>query len=285
LYKREIIDPRNKAYGLNYENKSNRPIYSKEFIEALASTQNIEADKKYYLQILNNWKAKQKDSFPTMYLINTSGGGLRSATFTLNILQRLDSLMNGQLMNKTLFITGASGGMLGATYYRELFLQKQKGKNINLLSKQYVNDISNDLLNPLFSSFVSRDIIGPVQKFSYNNFLYTKDRGYAFEEKLNENTNGILTKQMRDYIEPEHKAQIPFMLFSSVISRDVRKMIIASHTARFLMKPNDNIHSINITDIDAIDFTSFFEKQNAKDLRLLSAIRMNSTFPFAFPNV
>jgi len=132
---------------------------------------------------------------------------------------------------------------------------------------------------------VSRDIIGPVQKFSYNNFLYTKDRGYAFEEKLNENTNGILTKQIKDYIEPEHKAQIPFMLFSSVISRDVRKMIIASHPARFLMKPNDNMHSINITDIDAIDFTSFFEKQNAKDLRLLSAMRMNATFPFALPNV
>ncbi len=286
LYKNEVIDPRNKAYGLNYENKKERPIYSKDFIEALASPQNIEADKKYYLQILNNWKAKQKDSLPTMYIINTSGGGLRSASFTLNILQQIDSLMNGQLMNKTLFVTGASGGMLGATYYRELFfLQRLKGEKINLLSKQYVNDVSNDLLNPLFSSFVSRDIIGPVQKFTYNNFQYTKDRGYAFEEKLNQNTNGILTKQMKDYIELEHNAQIPFMLFGSVISRDVRKMIVASHPARFLMKPNDSKHSINTTDIDAIDFTSFFEKQNAKDLRLLSALRMNATFPFALPNV
>ena len=182
LYQKEIIDPRNKAYGLNYENKTERPAYNRESIAKLASNQNIENDKAYYLKILNNWKAKQKDSLPTMYIINTSGGGLRSATFTINVLQRLDSFMHGNLMNQTLFITGASGGMLGATYYRELFL-KQKTSKINLQSKEYVDDISTDLLNPLFSSFVSRDLIGPVQKFTYNNYKYTKDRGYAFEEK------------------------------------------------------------------------------------------------------
>ncbi len=284
LYQKEIIDPRNKAYGLNYDNKAERPAYNRESIAQLASNQNIENDKAYYLKILNNWKAKQKDSLPIMYVINTSGGGLRSATFTINVLQRLDSLMHGNLMNQTLFITGASGGMLGATYYRELFL-KQKTSKINLQSKVYVDDISTDLLNPLFSSFVSRDLIGPVQKFTYNNYKYTKDRGYAFEEKLNENTKGLLDKTIKDYLLPEQKAEIPFVLFSSVISRDARKMIIATHPARFLMKPNCNSDYINATDADAIDFTSFFEKQNAGDLRLLSALRMNATFPYALPNV
>ena len=285
LYQKEVIDPRNKAYGLNYENKNERPIYSRESIAALASTQNIENDKAYYLKVLNNWKVKQKDSLPTMFIINTSGGGLRSATFTVNVLQRLDSLLQGQLMNKTLFITGASGGVLGATYYRELFLQKLQGESINLLSKQYVNDISSDLLNPLFSSFISRDIIGPVQKFSYNNFKYTKDRGYAFEEKFNENTKGILNKKLSDYAEPEFKAQIPFMFFNAVITRDARKMIIASHSARFLMKPNSSNDFITPTDADAVDFSSYFANQNAKDLKLLSALRMNATFPYALPNV
>jgi hypothetical protein len=284
LYQKEIIDPRNKAYGLNYENKTERPAYNRASIAKLASYQNIENDKAYYLKILNNWKAKQKDSLPIMYIINTSGGGLRSATFTINVLQRLDSLMKGNLMNQTLFITGASGGMLGATYYRELFL-KQKTSKINIQSKAYVDNISTDLLNPLFSSFVSRDLIGPVQKFNYNNYKYTKDRGYAFEEKLNENTQGLLDKTIKDYLLPEQKAEIPFMLFSSVISRDARKMLIATHPARFLMKPNCNNDYIHTADADAIDFTSFFEKQNAGDLRLLSALRMNATFPYALPNV
>ncbi len=284
LYQHEIIDPRNKAYGLNYENNNNRAIYTQESVELLASRQNVESDKKFYLQTLNNWKAKQKDSLPIMFIINTSGGGLRSATFTLHTIQKLDSIMGGELMNKTLFITGASGGILGAAYFRELYWQNLMGAKCNLQSKQYVNDISNDLLNPIFSSFVSRDIIGPVQKFTFNGFNYTKDRGYAFEEKLKENTTGIFTKQIKDYIEPEHTAAIPFLLLGSVISRDARKMIIASHPARFLMRPNCN-NQIYPTDIDAIDFTSFFEKQNSKDLRFLSALRMNATFPFALPNV
>ena len=59
-----------------------------------------------------------------MYIINVSGGGNRSATFTMNILQRLDSLMNGKLMKQTVLINGSSGGMFGAAYFRELYRRK-----------------------------------------------------------------------------------------------------------------------------------------------------------------
>ncbi|MCX6208517.1 MAG: patatin-like phospholipase family protein [Bacteroidetes bacterium] len=280
LYKKELIDPRNKAYGLNYNNKDNRAKYNQESIERLANIDSVAKDKANYLQILNNWKAKQKDSLPVMYIINTSGGGLRSATFTMNILQQLDSIMQGNLMKQTLFITGASGGMLGASYFRELSLQK----NINLQDKQWVENISTDLLNPIFSSFVSRDIIGPVQKFNYNNHQYTKDRGYAFEEKLNENTKGILNKQMQEYSLLERNANLPFLILNSTITRDGRKMIITSNPARFLMHSLSNTN-INTTQIDGIDFTSFLKQQGADSLRLLSALRMNATFPYALPNV
>ncbi len=285
LFSKNIIDPRNKAYGLVYKNEKQRPLYTRAAIEDLASKRNIANDEAYYLKILNNWKAKQQDSLPILYVINTSGGGLRSTTFTMHVLGYLDSLMKGQLMDKTLFITGASGGMLGAAYYRELFLHKQSNTSINLKNHKYIDNITNDLLNPLFSSFITRDIIGPVQKFTYKDLKYTKDRGYAFEEQLNDNTEGILDKQLKDYIEPEQTAKIPFMLFSSVISQDARKLIIASHPARFLMKPNTNNKNISAYDADAIDFNSFFSKQNSINLRLLSALRMNATYPYVLPSV
>lgn len=280
LYQKEIIDPRNKAYGLNYLDKENRPWYDEENIEKLACIDSIAKDKKTYLHILNKWKEKQKDSLPILYVINTSGGGLRSATFTMNIMQQVDSILHGKLMQHTLFITGASGGMLGATYFRELSLN---AKN-NLQQKQWVDDIATDLLNPIFSSFVSRDIIGPVQKFNYSNNKYVKDRGYAFEEKLNENTKNILNKKIGDYKIPELNADLPFILFNSTITRDARKMVVASNAARFLMKPVDDA-DITSCKIDAIDFTSYFNKLGAQDLRLLSALRMNATFPYALPNV
>ena len=285
LYQKEIIDPRNKAYGLNYMNKTERPVYSRETIRALASDTNIASDKKHFIAVLNRWKAKQKTEKPVMYIINTSGGGARSAAFTMNALQRLDSLFGGQLMNQTMLINGASGGMLGAAYFRELYLRKLKGDTINLQDKQYAANISKDLLNPLFSSFVTRDMIGPVQKFEMNGYQYTKDRGYAFEQKLNQNTHGMLAKTLKDYVVPEEQALIPIMFFNSSINRDGRKMIISTHPARFLMRPLPDTNNISLLDPDAVDFNSFFSKQDAMNISLLSALRMNATFPYVLPTV
>jgi hypothetical protein len=285
LYKKEIIDPRNKAYGLNYLNKTERPIYDRETIHALANDSSIEADKKYILGLLNRWKAKQKTDKPILYIINTSGGGARSAMFTMNALQRLDSLFGGQLMDQTLLINGASGGMLGAAYFRELYYEKIKGASINLQDKQYADDISRDLLSPLFSSFITRDMMGPVQKFQMGGYSYTKDRGYAFEQKLNENTHGVLAKTLQDYAAPEEQALIPLMFFNSVINRDGRKMIMSTHPARFLMRSKADTNNITSVDPDAVDFSSFFRKQGSMNISILSALRMNATFPYVLPNV
>lgn len=285
LYQKEIIEPRNKAYGLNYLNIKERPFYSRESIRELANEKDIASDKKYFIGLLNKWKAAQKEEKPVLYIINTSGGGSRSAAFTMNALQRIDSLFHGQLMRQTVLINGASGGMLGAAYFRELYYQKQKGAKINLQDKQYTADISHDLLSPLFSSFVSRDLMGPVQKFTVNGFQYGKDRGYAFEQKLNENTHGLLAKSLKDYAAPEANAEIPTMLFNSVITRDGRKMIIGTHPVRFLMVPNPDSTHIMSVDPDAVDFNSFFSKQDAMQVKILSALRMNATFPYVLPNV
>jgi hypothetical protein len=285
LYENELIDPRNKAYGLNYLNKTERPVYSRDAIWELAGDANIEADKKHFLDVMNRWKARQNTDKPVLYIINTSGGGTRSAAFTMNTLQRLDSLFGGRLMQQTMLINGASGGMLGAAYFRELYLEKINGTNINLQDPKYAANISKDLLSPLFSSFVTRDIIGPVQKFTVNGYQYAKDRGYAFEQKLNDNTNGVLGKTLRDYVLPEDSAFIPTMFFNSVISRDGRKMIMSTHPVRFLMRPLRDTNNITSFDPDAIDFNSYFSKQDAMSVNILSALRMNATFPYVLPNV
>ena len=94
-------------------------------------------------------------------------------------------------MKKIFLISGASGGMIGATYFRELYLRKSKGEKINLQDKKYVDNIPDDVLNPLFTSFFARDLIAPAQKFKVGNYPYVKDRGYAFEQKLNGNTEGL----------------------------------------------------------------------------------------------
>jgi hypothetical protein len=188
-------------------------------------------------------------------------------------------------MKQTFLINGASGGLLGAAYFRELYLEKTKGKPINLQDRKYVDNISKDLLNPLFSSFVSRDLVGPAQKFQINGFSYVKDRGYAFEQKLDENTEGVLNKSINDYAAAEANASIPTLFFNSVISRDGRKMVISTRPVRFLMNANVDTQHITPSDADVIDFQSLFARQDAANIRMLSALRMNATFPYVLPNV
>lgn len=312
LYKYNVIDPSNKAYGLNYTNKNERPGYDAQTLRSLCTDEKVERDKQQMIGILEKWKAKQDSPRPYLYIINTSGGGNRSANFTINVLQQLDSIAGGTLMDKTFLITGASGGMLGASYYREL---SAPGRDLNPQDRKYVDDISLDLLNTIFTSFVARDLVSPAQSFRVGDYEYVKDRGYAFEQKLDRNTRGLMNRQLKDIEEDERNARIPLMLLNSVVTRDGRKMIISTQPVSFLMKPveyemagrstngnalerksddataagSDGIDSgaadINGVEPDAVDFRALFARQDPMNLRLLTALRMNATFPYVLPNV
>ncbi len=285
MIEKDIIDTRNKAYGLNYINSNERPLYTQEKISELASDSNATVDKQAFIKILERWKARQGMEKPVMYFINVSGGGNRSAAFTMNVLQKLDSITAGNIMKQTVLISGASGGMLGAAYFRELYLRRSQGNPILLHDKMYVDDISKDLLNPLFSSFVARDITASAQRFKVGKYSYVKDRGYAFEQKFDKNTHGYLNKRLEDYIQPENQAVIPLMFFNSVISRDGRRLNISSHPARFMMKPKFDSSIAIDKDPDMIDFVSFFKNLDPYNLQILTALRMNATFPYVLPNV
>ena len=285
LYRYEIIDPTNKAYGLNYDNRKERPAYNREALLQLCSPEHMDKDYAGMIQILENWKRKQQETRPVLYLVATSGGGTRSASFTMNVLQHLDSVSRGRLMNQVFMITGASGGILGAAYFRELARLKATGASIDLQDKRYVDNISKDLLNPVLSSLVARDLTSPAHKFHAGGHDYIKDRGYAFEQKLAENTHWLLNRQLSEMEEEERKAVMPLMIFNSVITRDSRRMIISTQPVSFLMKPAYDTQRVAEIDPDAVDFCALFARQQPMNLRLLSALRMNATFPYVLPNV
>ena len=74
------IDPRNKAFGLKYSNIKERPAYTREHILAMVSTKNVAEDSLNMIHVLENWKRKQSEEKPLFVILNTSGGGHRSAT-------------------------------------------------------------------------------------------------------------------------------------------------------------------------------------------------------------
>jgi hypothetical protein len=279
------IDPRNRAYGLNYGNIAERPSYQRDSILSLCTPEKMEADRQSMIRVLEQWKARQGSDKPLMYLVSVSGGGTRSATFTFHVLRRADSILGGSLMRKTFLITGASGGMLGAAYYRELWREKEAGRRVDIRNQKHVEGISGDLLNPLFSSMVTRDIFAPAQRLKVGPYTYVKDRAYAFEQQLSLNTSGILDKPLKDYQADEQSARIPLMFFNSTISSDGRKMMMSTRPISFMMRNWPDSGSGVVGEPDAIDFGAFFHRQDPYNIRMLSALRINATFPYVLPNV
>ena len=284
LYIHDVIDPRNKAFGLDYTNPS-RPEYSLRSLEAMNTPEKIEADKNNMIDILNSWKQKQVEDKPMMIVFNFSGGGVRSAAFAMNILEQLDSISHGSIMGKTVLMSGASGGMLAAAYFRELARLRAAGNDIDLQNKKYVKDISKDLLNPIFSSMIARDLLSPAQKFSVGPYRYVKDRGYAFEQKLNDNTHGLLDKSIGFYKDEEKNAHIPLMILNSVITRDLRKLMVCTQPLSFMMQAAFADSASMMSGPDAVDFAAMFKNEHPMNLRFLTALRMNATYPYILPNV
>jgi hypothetical protein len=284
LYQNDIIDPRNKAYGLNYANKELRPEYTRENLLRMSAPDKVNTDRANMLGILDKWKQKQADPKPVMIFVNVSGGGLRSAAFVMHAMQQLDSLTKKEFSKHNFLISGASGGMLAAAYYRELYRFSLKDSSLNLYDQKYSDYISKDLLNPVFTSMMARDIFAPVQKFSVDSNRYIKDRGYAFEKKLSDNTRGILNYQLKDLAADERNANVPLIIFNSVIKADGRKLVMGTQPMSFMMKPAMFAGDSTINP-DAVDFAALFKEQQAMNLRVLTALRMNATFPYVLPNV
>src|SRR3954469_12128615 len=70
-----VIDLRNRAYGINYNKSLPAPAYTKDAIDSMVSSYNMDEDRQSFLQTLNAWKKRQKEDKPVMFLICVSGGG------------------------------------------------------------------------------------------------------------------------------------------------------------------------------------------------------------------
>ena len=79
------------------------------------------------------------------------------AVWTYYALGYADSVLNGQLLNHTGLVTGASGGMLGAAYLRENYLRFVEEKEQTVFSLDKANKLSQDILNPIFYTFSMSD--------------------------------------------------------------------------------------------------------------------------------
>ena len=275
----------NKAYGMEY-NKG-RSKYSIDEFNANSHPDIVKADYDSTIILLEKWKDKfiTKKEKPKMIFINCSGGGLRASIWAFRIMEMADSLTNNEFINSTQLISGASGGMIGAAYYRELYLQKRLGVHQKVSTTKSITNVGKDLLNPIAFSITVSDLFFNIQKFKEGETRFNKDRAYAFEQQLNENTGYVLSKPLSSYKEAEASGLIPMMIFSPTIVNDGRRLLISpQHVSYLTDHAADSTFNFETT-IDEIEFQRLYKDQRANNIRFTSVLRMNATFPYILPPV
>ena len=282
--KKQWLDTQYPAFGLNYT--AEKANYTLASLDSIGSKENFESDYAHTLEILENWKAKfPKDTKPKMIFLCASGGGQRSCTWAVRTLQYADSLLGGELMRHTFLITGASGGLIGNTYYRDLYLQKQLGNIQDITHRKYFDNISKDMLNPMIFSLVVNDLFLRYREFEYNGFSYKQGRGFAFEHQLNLNTEGVFLDKVTDYAQYEYEAKIPMTIIAPVVINDARKMYISAQPISYMTTISPSGSERIAIRKHGTELRRFLAHQNGESLKMLSALRMGATFPYVTPNV
>lgn len=280
---RDFFEKRYLAFGLDYDIPA--APYNIDRLVELNDTTTIKEDRDNVLNLLNNWRDKfSEDTKPKMVFVTASGGGKRAALWTLNALQAADSLTQGRLMENAILMTGASGGLIGATYFRELTLQKIEGEPVNPYATEHLWRLATDNLNPLIFSLLANDLFVGFTKYEYAGELYQRDRSYTFEEQLNQITGGLLDKPLSAYTEPEQRGLIPMVIMSPTVVTDGRKLFISAQPAAFMNSDLLDFPEYRNSKMSGVDFQRMFENHGGDDLRFLSALRMCATFPYITPN-
>lgn len=277
------------AFGLDYDAKP--ATYDRDAVyKAATDSAAARRDALAHEQVLERWLKNNQalahaEEKPPLVIINTSGGGSRAMLWTFRCLQVADSLLGGSLMQRTALVTGSSGGLIGASYYRQLALGEQNGEAMDPADLHHLDRMASDILNPVMFSLVTNDMFIRYRKVHDGDRSYTMDRGYTFESRLNALTDGLLDIRLKDMAGAERRAETPMLVISPAIVNDGRRLLISSQPIAYLSNigPEPPVHAI--VEPESIEFQALFKDQDADNLKLSSALRMSATFPYITPVV
>jgi hypothetical protein len=273
--KLDVFHFRTEAYGMNYQT---RALYNYAHLKQMyQDDQQMRLDSLHYIQRLTNWKKQTGETKPRLIIVNTSGGGSRSAAWVYEVLQKCDSMTTGKSTKHIAMITGASGGMVGAAFFRSA-----KMEDATLKNPVYFEQIASDLLNKLAFAASTNDLFFRYQSPLKTDYHATYDRALAFEQNLIENTNGILNHRFGFFKGAEDSGEIPVMLFTPTIVNDGRRLVFGTQGMSFLNRLNNRVNGLEQS-FEMIDATQLLGAKQVSNTRFSSILRMNATFPYVLP--
>ncbi len=273
-----VVHREGRVFGLKYG-----PVAQEREIVLDPAPGQAGKDRKETLAILERWKnhmRQQGEEKPPLVVINSCGGGLKAALWSYYAIAYADSMLHHRLMPHVRLMTGASGGMVGAAYLRELWLRREEGyAGADSVTRRF-RDLSQDMLNPIVLFLALKDWSVNFQHVEYNGEIYRRDRGWALEHKLNKNTGFILDKPLVAYRLPEEEARIPMMFLTPTSLTDGRQMLISPLPAAYMCG------EVSVARFPSmVEFLRAYEARGSEQIRFTSALRMNATYPVISPLV
>jgi len=275
----KLVQFQTEAIGMDY---SVRSSYSFDNIEReMSDSVKVKRDLQAYIRVLDNWKKNTGEEKPLLVIVNTSGGGSRSAAWVYYVLSQMDAETGYDFTENTALITGASGGMVGASYYRALYMKYQNGVIPSTCDERFYQEITTDLLNRMSFTASTNDIFVRYKTGYKNGEEYHYTRAIAFEEDMNENTGFVFDKPFGELAEAEKSGKVPVMLFTPSVVNDGRRMIFSTLGTRFL---NGQSQLDGMTSMyENIDARAILGDKQVDNVKYSSVLRMTATFPLVLP--
>lgn len=235
-----------------------------------------------------------------MVIIVASGGGIRAAAWTFLVLSELEHRFAQEgiaFPYHVRIVTGASGGMFGASYY----VQSLKAPHEMTWDAQRRNDmigangrfdrLTEDWLTPIMERMVTNDVPAFFSPFSAHT-----DRGVALEQAWSKKLDGALDMNFEKLAEKEKAGWCPSLVFSPMIVEDGRRLLISNLDMRYpasndghLLDYMPNVppalaeRSLNYSH-EAMELFRLFPQARHR-FNLSTAVRMSASFPYFSPAV
>jgi hypothetical protein len=249
---------------------------------------------------------------PKLVVMCTSGGAARAAFWTATVLERVEAKIPG-FGSRVRIITGASGGMLGASCY--VLHRRDRVLNRADFAVEPGDDPRRRVIAPMASwaDAVPTDGMTPLAKYialseiwqALTPFSLSDDRGVVLERAW-ENPSypwANLRRPLRNLRPLERMGRIPSLIFSPMIVEDGRLLLISNldlgadeegHVPLLIKAkggmvgdtteegkvPGDQINDYSLS---AVEFFRLFPE--AQGLNISTAVRMSATFPYVSPAV
>ena len=270
-----------------------RTMQATSYSEAHASHSTATGQTSNLLQTtdLQSWNSGPKKP---LVLVCVSGGGSRSAAWTVRILTELEAQLQAKTPGVPLpyhirLITGASGGLVGAAHY-VASLEAPDGERLPASRTPQLRErlniaIRGDFLTPVVHTLLTRDLPGLFVP-RWSPYFSRYDRGAALEYALTQ-TMPHLDCSFRSLREGERAGWRPSLVFSPMMIEDGRQLLISNLDLQSVVHNRGAFEAQQqrreVISHEGVEFFRLFP--NAAEFRLATAARMNASFPYVFPAV